>query len=193
MNKSRLESFSDGVFAIIITIMVLEIKIPQGSELSKLIPLIAPAVSYLLSFVFIGVYWINHHHLIHSVKNLSAGIIWANLNLLFWLSLIPVSTAWMGENNFAKSTVAVYGILLFVCGNSFYTLMHTVRKNSSDSVAFKKAFHQLNRKGIISNIGYIFAILLSYFNPVISGVIFIVIAIFWVTPNKNIEHAIKSE
>jgi len=126
MTKTRLEAFSDGVLAIIITIMVLEIKLPHSSEWTELVPMAPKFFSYLLSFVFVGIYWGNHHHLLHSVRTVSVGIMWANLNLLFWLSLIPVSTGWMGENHFASNSVAVYSGLILICGISFYILQKAV-------------------------------------------------------------------
>jgi uncharacterized membrane protein len=193
LNKNRLEAFSDGVLAIIITIMVLEIKVPEGnSQFSALLPLIPVAISYLLSYLFVGIYWGNHHHLLHSVKQVSSGLIWANLNLLFWLSLIPFSTAWMGENNFAPNTVVLYGIILLLCGVSFTILQKAVERHSHDTEALKKAFKILGQKGIISTIGYCSSIPIAYVNPYISEGIFLLVAILWLVPDKNIEKAIKN-
>jgi len=135
MNKNRLESFSDGVLAIIITIMVLGIKIPHGTEWIELKHLIPAFMSYMMSFIFIGIYWGNHHHLLHSLKNVSSGIIWANLNLLFWLSIIPFVTGWMGENHFATYTVMVYGIILLLCSIAFYILQKVIEKHKQESEA----------------------------------------------------------
>ena len=140
MNKSRLEAFSDGVLAIIITIMVLEIKVPHSSEWAGLKSLIPVFVSYLLSFINIGIYWGNHHHLLHSAKQISSGIIWANLNLLFWLSLVPFATGWMGENSFTPNTVALYGMLLLICGIAYTILQKAVEKNARNVEALKEAF-----------------------------------------------------
>jgi len=193
MNKNRLEAFSDGVLAIIITIMVLEIKVPHGSEWIDLKPLIPVFISYVLSFHFIGIYWGNHHHLLHSLKQVSSGIIWANLNLLFWLSLIPFGTGWMGENHFAPNTVLVYGVNLLLSGISFLILQRQVEKHTHDLEALKKAFVIANKKGIASTIGYLIAIPLAYVNPVISGIIFLAISIIWLIPDKNIEKALKEE
>jgi uncharacterized membrane protein len=192
MNKNRLEAFSDGVLAIIITIMVLEIKVPEGSDWSVLEPLITVFISYLLSFVFVGIYWGNHHHLLHSVKQISSGIIWANLNLLFWLSLIPFATGWMGKNHFAPNTVAVYGLLLLLCGIAYTFLQKAVEKNSHDLETLQKAFINLNKKGIASTIGYALSIPLAYLHPVISAIIFVSVAAMWLIPDKNIEKALKS-
>ncbi|CAN5908726.1 TMEM175 family protein [soil metagenome] len=191
MNKTRLEAFSDGVLAIIITIMVLEIKIPHSSEWSELKALIPVFTSYLLSFLFVGIYWGNHHHLLHSLKSISSGIIWGNLNLLFWLSLIPFSTGWMGENHFAPNTVMVYGITLLLAGVSFNILQKTVEKHTHDLDGLKKAFVNLRKKGIASVIGYSSAIPLAYVNPLISGILFFAVAILWIIPDKNIEKALS--
>jgi uncharacterized membrane protein len=193
MNKNRLESFSDGVLAIIITIMVLEIKVPRGSEWFELKPLIPVFISYLMSFIFIGIYWGNHHHLLHSVKSISSGIIWANLDLLFWLSLIPFGTGWMGENHFAPDTVLVYGILLLMCGVAFTILQKVVERHLHDSEELRNAFSVLNKKGLISTIGYASAIPLAYINPILSGIIFFAIAFMWFIPDKNIEKALTQE
>ncbi|MCX6148478.1 MAG: TMEM175 family protein [Candidatus Kapabacteria bacterium] len=191
MNKTRLEAFSDGVIAIIITIMVLEIKIPHSSQWAELYALIPVFISYFMSFMFVGIYWGNHHHLLHSVKQISSGIIWANINLLFWLSLVPFATGWMGENHFESNTVALYGILLLLCGVAFTFLQKSVEKNSHDIEKLKEAFKNLNKKGIVSTIGYASSIPLAYYNPIISGAIFLTVALMWIIPDKNIEKALK--
>ncbi len=193
MNTNRLEAFSDGVLAIIITIMVLEIKIPTGSGWSELKHLIPVFMSYLLSFLYIGIYWGNHHHLLHSLKQVSSGIILSNLNLLFWLSLIPFATGWMGQNQFAPNTVALYGTILLISGLAFYILLKMVERNSHDIEELRKAFKILNKKGISSTIGYLISIPLAFINPVIPGIIFVILTIMWLIPDKNIEKALKSE
>jgi len=193
MNKTRLEAFSDGVLAIIITIMVLEIKIPHSSSWAELKLLIPALISYLMSFIFIGIYWGNHHHLLHSLKNISSGIIWANFNLLFWLSLIPFATGWMGENHFATITVMVYGTLLLISGISFVILQKAVEKHTHDLEALKKAFLNLNKKGIASVIVYASAIPLACISPAISGILFFAVTIMWLVPDKNIEKALTKE
>ncbi len=190
MNKSRLEAFSDGVLAIIITIMVLEIKVPHGSDWSQLAELAPVFLSYVLSFSFIGIYWGNHHHLLHSLKRISSRVIWTNLNLLFWLSLIPFATGWMGENEFAKNTVALYGIILFVSGMAFYMLFKAVEKNAQDSEALAQAFADVNKKGIISTFAYAAAIPLAYASPIVAGLIFLAAEIMWFIPDRNIERAL---
>ena len=136
MNKNRLEAFSDGVLAIIITIMVLEFKVPHGSGFEDLKPLIPKVLSYILSFIYIGIYWGNHHHLLHTVRQVNSGMIWANLHLLFWLSLIPFATDWMGENHFSPNTVAVYGFILLMCGAAFGILQLNIQKHTHDTDAF---------------------------------------------------------
>ena len=193
MNKTRLEAFSDGVLAIIITIMVLEIKVPHSSDWADLKQLIPAALSYAMSFLFIGIYWGNHHHLLHSLKQVTSGIIWANLNLLFWLSLVPFVTGWMGENHFAANTVAVYGTVLFISGVAFTILQKRVEKNAHDIEALKRAFTNLNKKGVASTLGYLSAIPLAYVSPLISGLIFVSISIIWLIPDKNIEKALRGE
>lgn len=161
MTKSRLEAFSDGVLAIIITIMVLEFKVPHSSAWSELKSLIPVFISYVMSFMYIGIYWGNHHHLLHSVKKVSSAIIWSNLNLLFWLSLIPFATGWMGENHFEPNTIMVYGILLFMSGIAFTFLQKAVEKNAHDLEALKTAFQFLKKKAIASTLAYAIAILLA--------------------------------
>ncbi len=192
MNKNRLETFSDGVLAIIMTIMVLEIKVPHGTEWVLLKPLVPVFISYLMSFLFLGIYWGNHHHLLHSIKEISPGIIWANLNLLFWLSLIPFSTGWMGENHFEANTIAIYGVLLLLCGISFNFLQRAVEKNTHDLEALRNAFSNLSKKGIISTVGYCLCIPLAYVSPLASGLIIFIIAGIWLIPDKKMEAALKA-
>ena len=189
MNKTRLEAFSDGVLAIIITIMILEIKIPHGSDWSELNPLIPVILSYIMSFLYIGIYWGNHHHLLYCVKEVSPGIIWSNFNLLFWLSLVPFATGWMGENHFAPNTVAVYGLILLMNGFAFTILQKQVEKHAHDLEALKRAFYGQNKKGIASVVGYSLSIPLAYINPVFSGAIFLLIAAMWIIPSRSFEAA----
>jgi uncharacterized membrane protein len=192
ISKSRLEAFSDGVIAIIITIMVLEIKPPHSAEWSAVKELVPVLLSYIMSFVFIGIYWGNHHHLLLSIKSVTSGIIWANMNLLFWLSLIPIATNWMGENHFATNTVVVYSILMLLSGIAFAILQKTVQNNAHDTDALKSAFKTLNKKAAISILGYILSIVFAYVNTVVSGILIIVVAIIWIIPDKNIEKALRS-
>jgi uncharacterized membrane protein len=193
MNKNRLEAFSDGVLAIIITIMVLEIKVPHSSDWMVLQPLIPTFISYILSFIFVGIYWANHHHLLHSVKRVTGGMIWANINLLFWLSLIPFATGWMGENHFAPNTVSVYGLLLLLSGVAFTILQKIVEKNAIDKEKLQKAFIHLNRKGYTSVVVYLLAIPLAYVNPAISAVLFLCVSIMWLVPDKHLENALAAD
>jgi uncharacterized membrane protein len=190
MNKNRLEAFSDGVIAIIITIMVLEIKTPHNTSWTALIEQIPVFSSYLLSFIYIGIYWGNHHHLISAVTRVNASIIWSNLNLLFWLSLIPFATGWMGENHFAQNTVVLYAILLLLCGISFTILQICIERISKNNPKLTEAFACLRRKGIFSVLCYILSIGLAYYNTLISAILFCIVAVRWIIPDKNIEKAI---
>lgn len=191
MSKNRLEAFSDGVIAIIITIMVLEMKVPHGSEWSNLNSLIPVFISYCMSFLYIGIYWGNHHHLLHTMKETNSNIILANLNLLFWLSLIPFVTGWMGENHFESNTVALYSGLLMLTGAAYFILQKTIEKSLKDDTQFRIAMKKLSKKELISLIAYLVSIPLAYVNPIISGIIFISISILWLIPDKNIEKAAK--
>jgi uncharacterized membrane protein len=193
MNKSRLEAFSDGVFAIIITIMVLEIKVPNGADWASLKPLLPILSSYVLSFLFVAIYWGNHHHLLHTVKSVNSGIIWANINLLFWLSIIPVATGWMGENHFATNTIIVYAVLLLINGLSFTILQLTVEKTNPHTPQLAEAFARLKVKGFISLVCYSAAIPLAFVNTIISGVLFLIVSVMWLVPDKNIERALKEK
>jgi uncharacterized membrane protein len=192
MGKSRLEAFSDGVIAIIITIMVLELKVPEGADWNALKSDSHMLLNYAISFALIGIYWNNHHHLLHTVKHISAGIMWANLNLLFWLSLIPFDTAWMGENHKQPLPVALYALLLAVCGISYNILQKVIAVCHKDQLELKEVMRRQKQKGIFSAALYIIAIPLAYVNTTISIVLFITVAITWFIPDKKIEH-IKNE
>ena len=193
MNKSRLEAFSDGVMAIIITIMVLEIKTPHNTSWTALWDQLPVFSSYLLSFVFIGIYWGNHHHLINAASHVNAAIIWANMNLLFWLSLIPFATGWMGENDFARNTVVLYAILLLLCGISFTILQTCIERISKNNPKLVEAFARVKQKGIFSVICYCMAIVLAYYNPLFSAILFCIVSVRWLIPDKNIEKAIGKQ
>lgn len=192
MNRTRLEAFSDGVIAIIITIMVLELKAPKGSDLSSLIPLYPVFLSYLLSFIYLGIYWNNHHHMMSTVKQVSGGILWANLHLLFWLSLVPFVTAWMGQNHFAPDTLALYGFILLMSAIAYYTLqtviLHKHGKNSQLAKAIGK-----DMKGKISPVIYLIAIISTSFSEWFAGFLYILVALIWLVPDKRIERTIKDE
>ena len=190
MNKSRLEAFSDGVIAIIITIMVLEIKTPHDSSWNALLEQLPLFSSYLMSFVFVGIYWGNHHNLMIVATHVNAAIIWSNLNLLFWLSLIPFATGWMGANHFAQNTVVLYAILLLICGISFTILQVCIEKMTKNNPRMVAAFARVKRKGIFSIFCYLLAILLAYYNTFYSAILFCMVSIRWLIPDRNLEKAI---
>jgi uncharacterized membrane protein len=187
MTKTRMEAFSDGVIAIIITIMVLELKIPHGTHLKELQPLLPVFFSYLLSFIMIGIYWGNHHHLLHTVGHVNSGIIWANLHLLFWLSLIPFGTAWMGENNFNETTVAFYALLADMCGVAYTILLFRIKAAHPENTGVQLALKKQSGKGTISTIAYTLAIPAAFIHPLISGILFFIVSLLWWIPDRNIE------
>ncbi len=191
MNKNRLEAFSDGVLAIIITIMILEIKVPEGGDFSDLQLLFPKFISYVLSFVYVGIYWNNHHHMLQSVTKVNGKILWANLHLLFWLSLIPVSTGWMGEHNFAKATITLYGVILFFAAIAFWILQNLIISSEGENSILAKALGK-NLKGSISNLLYLSAIFISFFYEMLAASIYIIVAIIWLVPDKRIEKVINS-
>lgn len=186
MNKNRLEAFSDGVLAIIITIMVLEFKVPNDTTFEAVIKLSHKFLSYILSFIYVGIYWNNHHHLIHSLKKVNGKILWANLHLLFWLSLIPFATAWIGEHHFASFPMMLYGIVLLMNAIAYFILQKLILidhgKNSPLSIAIGKDY-----KGKASLILYILAVLSTKYYVEISGAIYIFVALIWLIPDKRIE------
>lgn len=192
MHKGRLEAFSDGVFAILITIMVLEIKVPQGSDLNSLIPVIPIVLSYILSFIYLAIYWNNHHHMLYTVKHITGDIMWANLHLLFWLSLVPFVTGWVGENNFAQIPMLFYGIILFMAGTAYYILQSRIIRNHGRDSILSKAIG-IDYKGKISPILYLFAIFSCFLSSWIAGSIYILVALIWLIPDKRIELILKSE
>lgn len=192
MNRTRLEAFSDGVLAIIITIMVLEIKVPHGNDFSVLKPLIPVVVSYLLSFIYIGIYWNNHHHMMHTVKRVTGGILWANLHLLFWLSLIPFVTGWIGENHFDPIPMALYGIVLLMAAIAYFVLQNQIiRSQGKDSLLARAVGNDI--KGKMSPILYSLAIASNFVSQWISGGLYILVALIWLIPDKRIEIIIRSE
>jgi uncharacterized membrane protein len=191
MTKGRIEAFSDGVIAIIITIMVLELRVPHGDDLSTLEPLIPKFLSYILSFVFLGIYWNNHHHLFQAVKRVDGRVLWANMLLLFCLSLIPFATGWMGENHFAPLPVALYGLLLLLSAVSYYLLSRTLLSlHDADSPLAVALGEDL--KGRISVGIYLLAIMLAFVNSFVAGCLYVVVAIIWLIPDKRIEKVISS-
>jgi uncharacterized membrane protein len=192
MTKSRLEAFSDGVIAIIITIMVLELKVPQGADLAALSPLLPKLLSYILSFVFLGIYWNNHHHLFQLVHHVNGRILWANLHLLFWLSLTPFVTDWMGENNFAPLPMALYAIVLWFDGFAFYILASSLIAIHGRESPLALALGD-DLKGKVSLVLYTFAIPLSFVNTEIAFGLLVVVAIIWFIPDRRIERTIDQE
>jgi TMEM175 potassium channel family protein len=191
MKKTRLEAFSDGVIAIIITIMVLELKTPHETSLEAIKPLFPVFISYVLSFVVIGIYWGNHHHLLHTVSDINSKILWSNLHLLFWLSLIPFATAWMGENNFDNTTVAVYAALLAICGVAYFILLRVIAGSFPHNPKLLLALQKQSKKGMMSLTAYTLAIPAAYLHAAISAGLFILVAILWMIPDRNIEKSIK--
>jgi len=187
MNKTRLEAFSDGVLAIIITIMVLELKVPHGKEWQDLYPLCSKMLSYILSFTYVGIYWNNHHHLFHTVKHVSAGILWANLHLLFWLSLLPFATAWAGENNFSQFPIILYGVLLFMCAIAYFILSKVIIAEHGEHSLLAKAVGKIDLKGILSPVIYAVGVALAFYLPLISFILYFVVAIMWIIPDRRIE------
>ena len=186
MGKSRLEAFSDGVLAIIITIMVLELRVPHGAELADLVSIAPVFLSYVLSFVYLGIYWNNHHHLLHTVKRISGGIMWANLHLLFWLSLLPFTTAWMDENHFEQWPVLVYCLDLLMAGVAYYILqLNILSVHGHDSKLAAALGTDL--KGKLSPVAYIAAMALTFIEPLVSVGITVAVALVWLVPDRRIE------
>lgn len=190
MGKGRLEAFSDGVIAIIITIMVLELKVPHGADLAALQPLLPVFLSYVLSFVYVGIYWNNHHHMLHAAAVVDGSVLWANLHLLFWLSLVPFATGWMGENHFAPLPVAVYGGMLFLSSLAYLILERTlIARNPSDKVLANAVGK--DRKGIASAVLYLLAIPVSFLHVWAAFALYILVAILWFLPDRRIEMALR--
>ena len=186
MGKNRLEAFSDGVLAIIITIMVLEMKVPHSEDLAALHSLLPVFLSYVLSFVYVGIYWNNHHHLLHAVRGVSGSVLWANLHLLFWLSLFPFVTGWMGENHFAPLPTAFYGFVLLMAGVAYWILTRTIISVEGKDSLLAKAVGK-DRKGNLSVVLYAVAIPMAFYNHWISQALYVVVALMWLVPDRRIE------
>ncbi len=189
MTKNRLEAFSDGVMAIIITIMVLELKVPHGDGPSDLLPLLPVFLSYVLSFIYVGIYWNNHHHLFHAVKHINGPILWANLHLLFWLSLVPFASGWMGENNFGQLPVMVYGMVMLMSGVAYFVLCRILIAHHGAASILAVALGQ-DRKGMLSVALYLLAILLSFVEARLSLALYVLVALIWIKPDRRIERAL---
>jgi len=191
MSKGRMEAYSDAVIAIIMTIMVLELRPPEGTEWSALQPLIPVFLVYALSFIYLGIYWNNHHHLLQATTHITGGILWANLNLLFWLSLFPFATGWMGENHAATVPTVAYGIVLLLAGVAFYILQSVILASEGPNSALAVALGR-DLKGKSSPIIYITAILLAFVNPFISLALYVVVAAMWLVPDRRIERLLST-
>jgi uncharacterized membrane protein len=188
--KERLAAFSDGVVAIIITIMVLELKVPHGADWSALAPLLPLFYSYVLSFVYLAIYWNNHHHLLHTVKRVNGTILWANMHLLFWLSLIPFATGWMGENYFARLPTALYGVALFMPAVAYNLLeLAIIRQQGADGALVKALGSDV--KGKVSPVLYLAAVGLAFVLPYLAHAIYVFVALMWLVPDRRIERALK--
>jgi uncharacterized membrane protein len=189
VGKARLEAFSDGVIAIIITIMVLELKVPHEPTVHALVPLLPVFLSYVLSFVYLGIYWNNHHHMLHVTHRVSGGVLWANLHLLFWLSLVPFATAWMGENQFAATPTGVYGAVLLMAGIAYFILARTIIALEGPDCVLAKAFGK-DWKGKLSPVLYLVAIPLAFVNQGIAQLIYVLVAVMWLVPDRRIERVL---
>ena len=191
MSKTRLEAFSDGVIAILITIMVLEMKVPHGDSLETLGSLRGVFLSYTLSFVYLGIYWNNHHHMLHAAKQISGGVLWANLHLLFWLSLVPFVTGWMGENHFAAVPTALYGVVLLLAAIAYWILLNTILRTEGPDSVLRRAVGR-DWKGRLSPLLYLLAIGGAFVHPAIAGALYVAVALIWLVPDRRIERAITS-
>ena len=190
MNKARLEAFSDGVLAIIITILVLELKAPHGEHLADLRPLLPNLLTYLLSFVYVGIYWNNHHHTLHAAKRVSGGVLWANLHLLFWLSLLPFVTAWLGENHFAAVPTALYGGVLLMAAVAYWILVRSIIAAGDENLLLAKAIGS-DRKGNLSVLIYAASILVALEVPWLAQLGYVGVALMWLVPDRRIERVLE--
>ena len=191
MGKGRLEAFSDGVIAIIITIMVLEMKVPHGESVESLLPLIPVFLSYVLSFVYVGIYWNNHHHMLHACTRVSGSVLWANLHLLFWLSLFPFATGWMGENHFAPTPSALYGAVLLMAAIAYWMLQQTLIAREGPASVLKTAVGN-DWKGKLSPLLYVVAIVSTFWVQWVAQVVYVMVALLWLVPDRRIEHVLLS-
>ena len=191
MDKGRMEAFSDGVLAIIITIMVLELRIPHGTDVAALRPLLSILLSYILSFVYLGIYWNNHHHMLHVTHRVGGTILWANLHLLFWLSLVPFVTGWMGENHFASTPSALYGVVLLMAAIAYWILQGRIIASQGSESLLAHAIGN-DWKGRLSPILYLAAILLAYASHWMAQAIYVAVALIWLVPDRRIEDALRS-
>jgi uncharacterized membrane protein len=191
MTKNRVEAFSDGVIAILITIMVLELKTPHGTDWNALVPLVPVFLAYVLSFVVLAIYWNNHHHMLHATRRIDGGILWANMHLLFWLSMIPFGTAWMGENHFAPLPTAAYGAVLLLAGVAYYILQSTIIAHGAMTPEIE-SFMKRDWKGRLSVALYAAAIPLAFVHQAIAGAIYVAVVLMWLIPDRRIENALST-
>ena len=191
MKTNRLEAFSDGVIAILITIMVLEMKVPHGETLDALVPIIPVFLSYVLSFIYLGIYWNNHHHMLHTTQIVTGPILWANLHLLFWLSLVPFATGWMGENHFASAPAALYGLVLLMAALAYYALQLMIIAAQGPGSLLKKAIGN-DWKGKLSPVLYAMAIPIAFWWQWVSMGLYILVALLWLIPDRRIERVLNS-
>jgi uncharacterized membrane protein len=192
MSKGRLEAFSDGVIAIIITIMVLELKIPHGGHWKELLSLAETFLSYVLSFVYVGIYWNNHHHMLHACSAVTGAMLWANLHLLFWLSLFPFATGWMGENHFTAAPTALYGLVLLMAAIAYYTLQQTIIRAQGQDSILKKAVGR-DWKGKLSLVLYVVAIVVTLRSTGLADGIFVLVALIWLIPDRRIKRVLEHD
>src|SRR4051794_31632316 len=192
MTKGRLEAFSDGVIAILITILVLELKVPHGSDWQALRPLLPVFLTYVLSFVYLGIYWNNHHHMLHATERVNGAILWANLHLLFWLSLVPFTTGWMGENHFSALPTATYGVVMLCAAIAYYILQTTIVRAQGPGSKLARAIGR-DRKGKLSPVIYAAAIPLAFVNESIAEALYILVALIWLIPDRRIERRLDHD
>jgi uncharacterized membrane protein len=192
MSKGRLEAFTDGVIAVIITIMVLEMKVPHGMELKVLGPVLPIFLTYVLSFIYVGIYWSNHHHMLHTMHKVNGPVLWANLHLLFWLSLVPFTTGWMGENHFAAMPTAMYGVVLLASAIAYYVLQQTIIASQGSDSILKKAVGG-DWKGKWSPAFYVVAIAAAFWAQWLSQILYVAVALIWLVPDKRIENALRNK
>lgn len=191
MGKGRLEAFSDGVLAIILTIMVLELKVPHGADWAALKPLLPVFLSYVLSFIYVGIYWNNHHHMLHATQHVSGGVLWANLGLLFWLSLLPFATGWMGENHFAALPSAAYGFVLLMAAVSYFVLQHCIMVTDGPQSVLQRAVG-VDWKGRASLVLYLVAMVAAFWAHWLAQALYVAVALLWLVPDRRIERVLQA-
>jgi uncharacterized membrane protein len=191
MTKSRMEAFSDGVIAVIITILVLELKVPHGESVDALAPVVPVFLSYVLSFIYVGIYWNNHHHMLHATRRVTGPVLWANLHLLFWLSLVPFTTAWMGENHFSAAPTALYGAVLLLAAIAYWILQQVIIAAEGPDSLLRKLIGRRDWKGKLSPVLYAIAIPMAFWSPVLAQSIYVLVALLWLVPDRRIENAVN--